>query len=469
MRRIIVFFLLLAAACQAAEPSIREGSVVVLPIKGEINDAQFFFLRRILKDAESEKAAAIILDMNTPGGSLSSTQDIVQALLKSKIPIYTYVNTNAASAGALIALATKFIYMAPVSAIGAAAPVLVGGQEIPKTMDAKVVSFYSGYFRSVAEQSGYNPNLVDAFMDLKKEVKIGDKVLNSEGSVLTLSAGEATQLYDGKPLLAKGVAPDLASLLRQAGLSADAVVKIKPSGFEMLAKWITMFAPLLLAAGLIAAWMEFKTPGFGIAGIVSVVCFTLYFTGHYLAGLTGFEVVGVFVLGLILILLELFFFPGTVVLAILGIGLMMGSLLFAMVDYYPGQPFVFSLDTLIGPLINLGVSLLLFMIAVAVLARFLPDLPIFSRLVLRKAAAEGPALDQPEAELYPVRVQVGDIGTARTTLRPAGRADFGDSVVDVVSDGEFVEPGARLVVLEVRGEQVVVGKAARGETARQGG
>lgn len=457
MRKLIAFFLLLAVACQAADTSISEGAVVVLPVQGEINEAQFYVLRRVLKDAEAAKASAFILDMDTPGGSLKATQQIVQALLKSELPTYTFVNTEAGSAGALIALGTKNVYMAPVSAIGAAAPVMSGGQEVPETMSAKVVSFYSGYFRSVAEQNGYNPNLVDAFMNLKKEVKIGDRVLNPEGAVLTLSPKEATEQFDGKPLLAKGIAADLSALMKEAGLQGKMVVTAQPSGFERVALWITALSPLLLLGGMMGAWIEFKSPGFGIAGVLALICFALFFAGHYIAGLTGFEVVAVFALGVILVLIELFFFPGVVVLATAGLALMLGSLLFAMVDFYPSQPLAFSMDMLVMPLVNLGVAVLLFMVLASLLARFLPDMPIFRRLVLAQAAPEGPSLKSTPAELFPVRVQVGDVGVAKTTLRPAGKADFGELAVDVVSDGEFVEPGTKLVVLSIRGEQVVVG------------
>ena len=100
------------------------------------------------------------------------------------------------------------------------------------------------------------------------------------------------------------------------------------------------------------------------------------------------------------------------------------------------------------------------MVVISLLARFLPNLPIFSRLVLAQATPTGPSLDQPVAQLFPARVQVGDIGIAQTTLRPAGRAEFGIAVVDVVSDGEFVEPRTSLVVLAVRGDQVVVARKA---------
>ena len=116
--------------------------------------------------------------MDTYGGSLKAAVEMLGALMKSTIPTLTYVNTNAGSAGALIALSTKRVYMAPVSAIGAAAPISAGGEDMQQTLNQKVVSYFSGYFRSAAEKNGYNPELAEAFINKEKEVKIGDKVIN---------------------------------------------------------------------------------------------------------------------------------------------------------------------------------------------------------------------------------------------------------------------------------------------------
>jgi len=140
---LIVALFVASFGARAEEAKITAGSVVVLPVEGMVSEAQFFFLRRAVKDSESAGAAAIILDMNTPGGDLKATEKIVQMLSKSPIPAYTYVDTNAGSAGALIALSTKKVFMAPISAIGAAAPVAGSGQEIPETMNAKIVSYFS--------------------------------------------------------------------------------------------------------------------------------------------------------------------------------------------------------------------------------------------------------------------------------------------------------------------------------------
>jgi membrane-bound serine protease (ClpP class) len=463
---LILSALTFASGARAEEEDIRKGSVVVVPLTGEVTQAQFFFLRRILKSAEAAEASALIIDMDTYGGSLKASVDILGALMKSTIPTLTYVNTNAGSAGALIALATKRIYMAPVSAIGAAAPISGGGEDLQETINAKVVSYFSGYFRSAAEKNGYNPELAEAFINKEKEVKIGDKVINPKGTLLTLSAQEAVKEYDGKPLLASGIASNLDDLCEKAGLRAKDIVRIEPSGFEQLAQWITMLAPLFLLGGMIGAYLEFKSPGFGVAGILSAICFLLFFAGHYIAGLTGFEVMAVFILGMILVLVELVFFPGVTLLALLGTALMLGALLFAMVDFYPSQPLDLSLDTLMRPLLNLGIALVLFVFAVSALARFLPELPFFNRLILATQSPTGPSLEKTTPAFFEPRVKVGEVGVARTILRPAGKAEFGAALVDVMTDGEFLDPGVKVRVTMVEGDRVFV-EAADGMRARR--
>lgn len=439
---------------RADELAMAKGSVVVVPVKGAITEAQFFFLRRVLKQAEATGAAALVLDMDTPGGALQATEQIVQMFMKCPVPTFTYVNTNAGSAGALIALGTKKVFMAPVSAIGAAAPVVSTGEEIPATMNAKIVSYYSGYFRSVAQLNGYHPELVDGFMNLDKEVKVGGEVINPKGALLTLSAQEAVKVIDGRPLFASGIAKDIDEVCKQAGLDANAVLRVEPSGFEVLAQWITMLAPLFLLGGVIGAYIEFKAPGFGVAGVVSAICFLLFFTGHYIAGLTGLEVVAVFALGVLLILLELVFFPGVVVVAVLGAILMVGSLFFAMVDFYPAQPLEFSFELLARPMLNLGIAVVASVLGIAVLARFLPDLPLFRRLFLSTQSAVGPSRPVLPASVLPFAV--GDTGTAQTTLRPSGKALFGNTLADVVTDAQFLEAGTPVRILSVSGDRVVV-------------
>jgi membrane-bound serine protease (ClpP class) len=319
--RLLLLGLLLGIAADraAARDVIRKGDTVVVPLNGEISPPMHLFLRRAIKAAESAGAGAIIIEMNTYGGRLDSAADITGVLNRTALPTYTFINTNAGSAGSLIALATRHIYMSPVSAIGAAAPVLSTGADLPATEKEKTLSYWSALVRNSATRNGHNPDIGEAFMDKEKEVKIGDRVVHPKGTLLTLNAQEATQQINGKPLLADGIADSVTDLAKKAAL-AGSVVALEPSGFERLAFWVTALAPLLLMLGIICAYLEFKMPGVSMPGIIAAICFALFFAGHYLAGLAGWEVVALFVLGIVFILVEILFFAhSTIVFGVVGV------------------------------------------------------------------------------------------------------------------------------------------------------
>ena len=294
-----------------------------------------------------------------------------------------------------------------------------------------------------------------AFINKDKEVKVAGKVISEAGELLTLSAQEAVEKFAGKPLLAAGIAPSVAELVRDAGLSGP-IIECEPSGFERAALVITMLAQLFLLGGIIGTYLEFKSPGFGVPGVLAGLCFLLFFAGHYVAGLTGMEVVAFFVLWVTLVLIELIFIPGIVVLALVGTLLMFGSLLWAMVDYYPSAPEWPSLDVFLLPLANLGVALGLSAVAIFLLAQFFPKIPVLRRLVLTTSTPGGGSLtrDAPGAALLPVRA--GDKGEALSMLRPVGRAEFGGETVDARAEGDFLAAGTAVVALRVEGSEVVV-------------
>ena len=252
-------FLQLPASVQGRE-LISKGDIVVVPLGGEVAPSLLAFLRRAIKTAESNEASAIIFDMDTYGGRLDTATDIVNALNQIKIPTYTFINTNAGSAGSLIAIATQRIYMAPVSAIGAAAPILPSGEDLPATAKEKAISYWSALIRGSATKNGHNPDVAEAFMNNNKEIKIGNRVVHQKGAVLTLNAQEATERINGRPLLAEGVADSVNDLIKKAGLKGNKVT-IEATGFEQIAFWITALAPLLLLGGILGAYLEFKIPG----------------------------------------------------------------------------------------------------------------------------------------------------------------------------------------------------------------
>ncbi len=464
MKTLLSLLLALAFMCGVspaqARDEIGKGDVVVVPLHGEVSEPMFVFLRRVQKAAEANGAAALVLDMNTYGGRLDSAEKITNLLHQATIPTYTFINTNAGSAGALIALATKQIYMAPVSAIGAAAPVLSSGEDLPVTAREKTISYWSALIRGSATRNGHNPDIGEAFMNKEKEVKIGERVVHPKGTLLTLNAQEASEVIDGKPLLARGVADSIADLVRKAELKGN-VTTIKPAGFERLAFWITALAPLLLLGGMIGLWLEFKIPGTGLPGIVAAVCFALFFLGHYFAGLAGWEVVALFVLGVVLVLAEIFVFAHTTILVgVAGVFLMLGALLWAMIDRYPGQRLLPTGEMIRVPLMNLLIALIAAVIIGLVLARFLPRTSMYRRFVLAADVPSGPSLSGTPRDFGPAYdVSPGTQGKAVTTLRPSGKAQFADHVVDVVTEGEFVPAETLVKVVSTDGMRVVV-KAA---------
>ncbi len=449
---VTALFLLPAPPMRGALQEVPEGAVVVIPMRQEINDSLFFFLRRALKAAERAKAQAVILDMNTPGGSLSTTKKIVEALLKTTSPVATFVNTEAFSAGALISLATHSIYVAPTSAIGAAAIVMGGGQDLPETIQDKATSGYSAFFRSVAEQRGHNPDIATAFMDKKKGLTVGDTVISATGSLLSFSAREATQVINGKPVLAKAIVNSVEELAQKEGWTGT-LHTFEPTGFESVAFWLSSLAPLLLTVALVAAYIEFQSPGFGIAGLIAGICFLLFFSANYLAGLAGLELIALFFIGCTLVLVELIFFPGILILGLPGAALMIGCLLFAMVDAYPSQGLNIPLESFVGPLTTLAATVMASTILMAIFARFLPQTPGLKRLVLASTVGDVKEAIERDATLG---VKVGTTGTAISLLRPSGKGFFDGRVLDVKSEGDFIEKDTAIRVVRIEGNVVIV-------------
>src|SRR6516164_4024546 len=453
-------FVLGVAGSAPAGGTIQKGDVVVVPVHGEVAPSLLTFLRRVVKTAESNDASAIVLDMNTYGGRLDTATEIVNALNQIKIPTYAFINTNAGSAGALIVIATQHIYMAPVSAIGAAAPVLSTGEDLPATAKEKTISYWSALVRGSAIKNGHNPDLAEAFMNKEKEVKIGDRVVHPKGAVLTVNAQEATEKLSGKPLLAEGIADSIVDLTKKAGLKRNAVT-IEPTGFEQIAFWITALAPLLLLIGILGAYLEFKIPGMTWPGIISAICFALFFLGHYLAGLAGWEVVALFILGMVLVLIEILFFAhSTIVFGVVGVFLMLGSLLWTMIDRYPGQNFFPTGKMLAVPLLNMFIAIVGAFIVIALLARYLPRTSIYRRFALMESNPPGPSLaGAPRQFATALALAPGMQGTAITVLRPSGKARFADHVVDVVTQGEFIAPQTPVTIIRTDGMRVVVKSA----------
>ena len=434
------------ASALAAAPT----RVMVIPVREEIATPILYIIRRGLKEAIEQKADVVVLDMKTPGGALDVTFEIMEALGRFPGRTITYVNTEAISAGAFISAMTSEIWFAPTGVIGAAAPVMATGGEIDASMKQKIVSYLRARVRAVSEGKGYRGEVISAMIDANYELKIGDKIIKPKGELLSLTASEANERYGdpAQPLLAAGTAATLDELLTQKlGATAESTRRFEVSWSEKFAVLLNSVRPLLLGLGLLLAFIEFKTPGFGVFGISAAVLLAAVFFGHYIAGFSGHEPVLVFVLGLLAVMVELIFFPGVVVVAAGGLLLMLGSLVWSMADLWPNEPITFSPEVFLEPVANLVAGLGVAVVLGLLLARFLPRGWIWDRMVLATSVSGAAQMAGSAPEVVASAPSlIGARGVAVTGLYPSGQVEV---------DGHRYE--ARLAVGSVeRGAAVVV-------------
>lgn len=444
--------------CADAAPK----TVYVVPIRQDIDSSLVYVVRRGVKEAMAAKADLLVIDMDTDGGSLKSMMDIVDIINEFKGQTATYVNTKAFSAGALICFATQKIYMAPQSVIGAAAPVQMapgggGIQSLPDTVEVKIASAVSALIRAQAEKNGHNVELVDAMVNKTTEFKIGDKVINEKGQLLTLTDTEASAEYGKppKPLLSAGTVKSLDALLDKLGYAGMTPTVITPTGAENLGTWLNAVSPILLIVGIIGIYIEIKTPGVILPGVIAVVAFLLYFLGGYVAGLSGMEWVIVFIIGLALVISEFFVHPGTILPGLAGAILIFIALVMAMVDMYPGTPVFPTLPQVELPVRNIIVAMGVSMVIMALLAKFLPKTSIYQRLVSQGASGETVMAKQQREQAS----RVGEKGVAISNLRPGGKAQFGNDILDVITQGEMISKGQTVRIIGHSGTEAVVESA----------
>ncbi len=428
--------------------------VYIIPIKKMIEPALLYVVRRGVDEATRENAAAIIFEMDTPGGAVNAAEGIVNAITQTEIPTYTFVENDAFSAGAIIALATEHIYMAQGSVIGAATPMMMGPtggiKEMPKEVQEKMTSAVAALVRSAAEQGKHDKQLAEAMVRADIEYSINGTVISEKGRLLTLTNEEASQLVgeDQHPLLSEGTVKDIDALLETIGLSNAEKRILKITSTEKLARLIAGIAPILMMIGLGGIWLEIKTPGFGIFGIAGITCLLLFFFGHHIAGLAGMEDILLFILGIALLIVEIFIIPGFGVVGIGGLLLIFFSLINAMMEHVPGKwrPISFSIESFSGPLLKVALSFLGSLALVFIVGKFLPKTKMFKNITLDSISSK-PIED---------RGLIGKTGVAHSDLRPGGTAYFSSQKMDVVTLGDYIHSETPVRIVEVHGNRIVV-------------
>jgi len=422
-------------------------------------------LRRGLKETIEQKADVVVLDMKTPGGALDVTFDIMEALAKFPGETVTFVNNEAMSAGAFISAMTGEIWFSPTASSAPRRRYPPRGRKWMQRVKLKITSYLKARLRSISEGKGYRGQVISAMVDADYELKIEDKVLKPKGELLSLTASEAGKTY-GEPaqaLLAAGTAKSVDALLtKKFGANGYTSKRLEITWSERLAVLLNKVSPILLGLGLLALFIEFKTPGFGIFGITGIICLIIVFLGGYMAGFSGHEPILVFGVGLLMVVAELIFFPGIAVVAVAGLVMMLGSLVWAMADLWPGVPLTvaWSGDVFVEPLQNLGLGLALAVGLGLALAKFLPSGWVWDRLVVGSVVGGAAQVSGGAPESAGgVAALIGQRGVAATALRPGGQVEIAGRRYEASVAVGAIDAGAAVVVTGRSDFGLVVEKA----------
>ncbi len=472
----------------------------VIPIHDEITMTTYDAIKRKALRCKGKGAKLIVFDMDTPGGLGKAMMEITRVITRELKDIYTvaYANPEAISAGAVISLACDEIVMAPGGLIGDAMPIFIGPQggivPIPKEERGKIESYSLAHVRSLAGRNGYSEDLCEAmitlsievwlirnrqtrelkYLNLEKHPKYDKKAKESEKAkskplldepweyvrrivgplkILTMTTEEARDLG-----FTQRVLPNLDRLFEHYGVGGRPTV-LEDTWSEALVAFLTSPAVtgILLFVGILGIYVELNTPGLGLPGAVAVIAFAILFGSRYLTNLAQWWEIGLFLVGLVLIAIEVFITPGFGVLGISGLICCIVGLLAIIIPNAPDKLPVPQTELEWGlfrtGLTALGLAFLAAVVAAIILARYLPKMPLAGKLILAPASpSTGPA-----TESAPIRlIQVGQTGTVQSICRPVGQVRFGDKLVDAVADGSFISAGTKVKVIRNEGNRVVV-------------
>lgn len=431
LKGIFLFFMLILTCFSWSLPyshADSEKRVYIVPIEDTVEKGLNAFLKRAVREAEEDNASAIIFEVNTPGGAVDAAAGIGKLLTSTNIKTVAFINNQALSAGAYISLNTNEIYMVPGATIGSAAIIDQAGN----TAGKKAESYWFAAMQSAAKNSGRDPIYALAMAD--ENVHLPE--LGAEkGSLLTLTADQALEVG-----YAEGIVKNLDDVLKKLNLEDAQLKKVDESFAEKLARFITnpIVIPILLSIGSLGLVIELYSPGFGVAGFMGLSALLLFFYGHMVAGLAGYETIILFVIGLLLLVAELFL-PGGLI-GILGFAAILGSFFLASEN-----------------VIHMGISILIALIISIVASIFMikvlgRKMSIFKKIILSDStnSEQGYVSNVNRVDL------IDRQGVTLTQLRPAGKIMIEDEIIDAVSEGAFIQKDQKVKVIKVEGSRIVV-------------
>ena len=473
-------------------PSVKAAVIIC---KGMIDDGLYKSIQRRTQIAIDGGAEYLIYEISTYGGLLQSGDDIAKYFIhdvSKEAHTVAYIPSEAISAGAMISVSCRDIIMRENATIGDCAPIMMGGK-LEGVEREKTESFTRAAFKRAAEANGYPDVLLKAMVTMQTEVYRVKNLETGQNEFFEeheLPDDKGKYDLDNKELIVKD--DELLTLTASQALEygvARAVVDDRAGAFEFLAerdkiifegepmvlktlwseemvRWLNSPAVMgvLIMLAMLGVYIEFNTPGVGLPGLVAVICFTIIIGSKYLIGMANWVEVALFIVGLILLLIEIFVIPGFGITGVLGIAFILVGL-FGMLVKNPPNSVPWPQSQTDWTLFHQGVLGLLFgfigfVFLALILTKYLPRLEFLSGLVLLPAALRQKgevkvSMTAPPEERA-IGVKAGDIGEVISTLRPTGKAKFGGAIVDVVAEAEFLDKGTRVEIIGVHGNRVVV-------------
>ena len=497
----VLCLLLLGGPSAGVEPNDsgadkRIAKAAVIVCKGMIDDGLYKSIRyRRTKTALNEGADYLIYEISTYGGLLESADDISKYLILEagkKVHTVAYVTTEAISAGAMISVSCRDIIMLENTTIGDCAPIAIGGK-LEGVEREKVESFTRSAFDRAAEANNYPRALLRAMVTMQievyrvKNIKTGEyeffegarlpkdpneydldnRELVVEGDkLLTLTASDAVKYG-----VARAQVEDLAGVLdflaeRDGVTFAGEPIVLETNWSEEMVRWLN--SPAVMAAlvmlALLGVYVEFNTPGIGLPGLAAAICFAVLIGSRYLWGLANWVEVALFVTGLLLLMVEIFILPGFGIAGFLGVTCILAGLFGMLIENLPDElPWprdAFAWEDFTNSVVAISLGFVGFVVVAWLLSKYLPRIQFLSGLILVPTAArrrsQMPVSMTAPGEAETAGVNVGDVGEVVSTLRPTGKAKFGDAIVDVVAEAEFLDKGTQVEIIEIHGNRVIV-------------
>lgn len=416
--------------------------VFTMKIDDQIDPRMNRYTELALNQAISDSADYVIIEMDTYGGAVNDADDIRTRIMDFEIPIYVFINKDAASAGALISIACDSIFMAPGSSIGAATVVVGGSGEAAPD---KYQSYMRSMMRSTAEAKGRDPKIAEAMVDQSIEIE----GITKAGQVLTFSTSEAIE--HGFCEAEVRSIEDLLSILE---INEYTLIEFELSGIEKIIRFFLnpLISGLLILIIVGGIYFELQTPGVGFPILASLTALILYFVPYYLTGLADHWEIALFFVGVGLLALEIFVIPGFGIAGITGLVFTLGSLVLVMLNN-DALDFTFvQMDD-----VFIAISTTLAGLLGAIIVMMIGGIRLTNTAFFKKISLQDVQLrTEGFSSKFPSESLQGKTGSTYTVLRPSGKILIDGNLYDAYTRGEFIDSGKEVIVIEESGTSLKV-------------